>query len=1022
MEKPKLKHVITFTLILFFLFGLKIHAQNERGSPFIRNYKPDEYGAYPQNWAVVQDNRGVMYFGNSYGILEFDGRNWNLIKLPNNSIVRSLAIDKAGTVYVGGMGEFGYLTYGDLGELVYVSLATRLSESDKKFTNIWSTHATTHGIYYITRNKIFRWIKETIEVISMSTSGNSFVVDDKLLVREKNKGIYMVTNEKSQLLPHTEKITEKYAGRIQLLSYADKEILVATEKMGFFLYDLETPFLKKFPTEIEEFIQNNGLYSSAKINRNLYAFAPFNGGIVIMNAEGKLIQFINETHGLQNNIVLNIFVDQNCNLWAALNKGISRIEISSPLTQFNELNGLKDMVLSIVRHDGRIYVGAMDGIFYLPEYQLDMADDTNNFLPVSNHKGDCFDLLTVKDVCLSTGTDGVYQIVDDRATRLKQTGYTYCFGQSGKFPDHIFLGMREGLAALEIKHPDSKQGLIKARLIKNGDFKKIKEIIRRIEVDDTGNLWLATRNSGIIYLKFSGSNISDFQIFRYTTNHGLPSSKNNYAYFFNNRLFVASAKGIFKIKDELVSNFKPEDIYFEPETSFGNLFCKNGYGVSRIYKDKWDKIWISSDLGFGTMTQIEGDAFKWDTLPFKKISGEIIQLLNESNGIVWISTTKCLYRYNPEIKKDYKKVFYSLIRRVTINNNFDIFSGAYFPPTDNQLPTMSNTSRRITCLAQPVERIQHLKFKNNSVTLVYSSPFYEDGDSITFSYKLENFDRNWSKWISENKKEYTNLSHGDYNFMVKAKNIFEKESEVSSFKFSISPPWHQTIFAYIGYVLIFLLIFYMGIRLNSRRLRAAKLRLEGLIKQRTVELKESNTQLAEANIKLTKLATQDGLTGITNHRRFKELYEAEWKRAIRYTRSISMIMIDVDFFKLYNDTYGHQMGDECLKSLAKVLDESVNRPGDIVARYGGEEFVLVLSETNIHGAEALAEKVRSNIESLGIDHETSGVSDHVTICLGCASTVPTKDMEPSMLITAADKALYKSKQDGRNRVTTNHPH
>jgi len=136
MEKPKLKCVSTFMLILFFLFGFKIHAQNEKGSPFIHNYKPDEYGAYPQNWAVVQDNRGVMYFGNGYGILEFDGRNWNLIKLPNNSIVRSLAIDKAGTVYVGGMGEFGYLTYGDLGGLVYVSLATNLDESDKIFSNV----------------------------------------------------------------------------------------------------------------------------------------------------------------------------------------------------------------------------------------------------------------------------------------------------------------------------------------------------------------------------------------------------------------------------------------------------------------------------------------------------------------------------------------------------------------------------------------------------------------------------------------------------------------------------------------------------------------------------------------------------------------------------------------------------------------------------------------------------------------------------------------------------------------------
>jgi len=253
--------------------------------------------------------------------------------------------------------------------------------------------------------------------------------------------------------------------------------------------------------------------------------------------------------------------------------------------------------------------------------------------------------------------------------------------------------------------------------------------------------------------------------------------------------------------------------------------------------------------------------------------------------------------------------------------------------------------------------------------------------------------------------------------MVKAINIFGKESEVSSFKFSISPPWHQTLFAYIGYVLIFILIFYIGIRLNSRRLLATKLRLEGLIKQRTVELKESNSQLVEANMKLEKLATQDGLTGITNHRRFKELYREEWNRAVRYTRSISVIMIDVDFFKFYNDTYGHPMGDECLKSVAKVLDESVNRPGDIVARYGGEEFVIVLSETNMHGAEALAEKLRTNIESLGIDNRMSEVSEHVTICLGCTSTVPTKDMESSMLITSADKALYRSKQDGRNRVT-----
>ena len=143
----------------------------------------------------------------------------------------------------------------------------------------------------------------------------------------------------------------------------------------------------------------------------------------------------------------------------------------------------------------------------------------------------------------------------------------------------------------------------------------------------------------------------------------------------------------------------------------------------------------------------------------------------------------------------------------------------------------------------------------------------------------------------------------------------------------------------------------------------------------------------------------------------------EWKRAVRNNRPISIILIDVDFFKLYNDTYGHQAGDDCLKKIAWIIDQTVNRPGDLVARYGGEEFVIILSETDIDGASVISQKLRSAVESLEIPHEKSNISDHVTISLGCGCEIPTMNSDSSILINKVDKALYRSKQMGRNRVS-----
>lgn len=183
--------------------------------------------------------------------------------------------------------------------------------------------------------------------------------------------------------------------------------------------------------------------------------------------------------------------------------------------------------------------------------------------------------------------------------------------------------------------------------------------------------------------------------------------------------------------------------------------------------------------------------------------------------------------------------------------------------------------------------------------------------------------------------------------------------------------------------------------------------------------KQIELALQDANQKLEELANLDGLTQVANRRCFNNRLQSEWQRLARENQPLSLILLDVDKFKSYNDYYGHLAGDDCLIRIGQTLQKVVRRPTDLAARYGGEEFVVLLANTDLEGGIKVAQNVQQGIHHLAIPHAESDVKDIVTVSLGIASLIPTLEVQPDTLVAFADKALYDAKQQGRDRLSTN---
>lgn len=426
--------------------------------------------------------------------------------------------------------------------------------------------------------------------------------------------------------------------------------------------------------------------------------------------------------------------------------------------------------------------------------------------------------------------------------------------------------------------------------------------------------------------------------------------------------------------------------------------------IYSIIEDSDDNLWCSSTRGIFRLRRLDLDAFALghlSVIPYElygthdglrsvECNGGVQRCaITGRDGNLWFSTIAGLARVDPN----------RLYRNPT-PPPIIVDSLSYADQT------VANPEQGLT-LAPGIRQ-----FQADFSALCFTNPA-----RVTYAYLLEGFDSDWVDAGERSTAIYTNVPPGNYTLRARANNGSNVWSHSEARVFiRLEPFFYQTaVFRFLVAVACGLLIF----GLYVWRVRAARARerdLKRLVAERTQDLWKVTHKLKDANARLERMSFTDSLTGVANRRRFETVIEGEWRRAMRNQTSISILMIDIDFFKSYNDSYGHQSGDECLKRVASALADLLQRPSDLIARYGGEEFIVALPDTDAEGASVVAETMRTCVVNLNIEHQESKILPYVSISIGVSSTVPQSDSTWDGLIDRADQALYQSKHLGRNRV------
>lgn len=775
----------------------------EAGLPNVTIYSSDDYKAHIQNWCVTQNDNGIIYVGNTSGVLEFDGVSWQLITLSNESPAKSLAKSKDNIIYVGGVSDFGCLVPDSIGQMKFKSLLSLLDSTYHNFADIWFTLAARDAVYFISDNYIFKLVNNSFKIWKTDRLfGFAGLINDRIYIQNKDIGIMQLKDDSLQLISDGEKFLK---GITAFVPYEKNKILLSHFLNGLFLYDNNT--IVPFESNGAKLLGDKRIYGGTVLPNGDFMFITLGNGCYIVDKKGEIKLHLNKNNSLSSDVVTGIFIDKGGAAWLATENGINRVEISSALRTFAQHSGLNEPVDKMIFYNNHFYAASINGLFYL-DIDLNEEIPVNVFKKREDINGQIWDLMSKGDKLFIGNVNGLYELNSKSAIKLLLSENTHNVISSSIDSNLIFAGTTDG-KLYTLKSINNSYEI-------SSTFLSIQTRILSIAENTDGSLWVTTRYNGVYKVDWTSHDRSfekDFTITHFDTIQGLPNLNYNLAVRLKDSVLFSTKEGIYRF-DSRKKRFIPDNLIsskIEKLTTSYNDVIKPSFegGLWIITKSDFKNIFYK--LTEDQLIEIEY---------LKRFFNFDIYDIYDQDSITFFSGSKGIIAINKELNKI--RINYQVNLRKVITNDSLIFAGNL----------LGDNSENIS-----------LPFSNNSIRFIYAMPSYDSPDENLYQYFLEGYDKKWSEWSNETQHYYTNLFEGDYIFHIRGKNIYGQISSESLYSFTVLPPLYRTWWAYLFYGLFFIAITWMIVQLRSKQLKREKEKLEDIVKERTLQLEEQTEKL-----------------------------------------------------------------------------------------------------------------------------------------------------------------------------------
>lgn len=785
------------------------------GHYFVENYSQRAYNAGTQNWGFAQDPSGLLYIANRNGVLEFDGATWRLIPIRNNVPTRSVSIGHEGTIYIGGVGEFGYLRADSLRQYRYVSLSESV---DTLITDVWETHATRNGVYFVTRQAVYYHTSDTLHVYrSERRLLRSHRIGDRIYLQAIGEGILEFTDGRPRVLPGTERtanlgITHILAAPAQV--YGSEVLLFINPNTNVWLYRYTTQELLQLHEGIlPGFQQPPSTYTVTALRNGNLAFATLTQGVVITDSRFRRIHHIDRTRGLRLNMAYSVFEDYSGSLWVGLNNGLSRIDVPDYVTFWRENEQIQGTVMDIVLHQQRLYAATSMGI-----YQIDSAKGSAfNLLGdriVSTTSLHSVTLNSGRSWLLATAVDGITYM---RGSALEQIiqGTVVHLTQSRLNANRFFYGMRNGWGVFELEEVSAGR----LRVALQHEFIDPPFEVRSFAETAAGVMFLGSRFNGVFQVEFTQPQLdqplTDLRkvVRELDDESGLPDGYADVR-LFGEEVYALTESGLYR--------WDAAALRFTANFPLGQTL--KGLDLIDIsVADAHRTLWVAlrNNILSVSSTDESEPVLSDKYLAFGDFQ---IHTIYADGDIVWAGGPDGLYRIQSDQKPDSTHVFKALIRKIDVGRDVLLYGGAAAEALQIQLP-----------------------YRNATLSIAFAAPGFFWGNHMVYSTRMDGLEEDWTDFGNVTYRDFTNLSNGVYTFRVRARNSYGAVSQEAVLTVIVATPWFKTAWALGAYVLLFAGIVWGIATLRTRSVRQRNDELKVIIGQHTGQLQIEKRRLENIN-------------------------------------------------------------------------------------------------------------------------------------------------------------------------------